>query len=108
MVPAPTGLPTTVVWMPARAFCSTMPSMSARLGGIGNRLNSSGEVTWPWMSIVMIAPSALPSPWSGPGWSEHLAAVRLDRGDHVGEVGEVGRVERRDLQPFGRFAGVEE
>src|SRR5262245_55255834 len=104
MVPAPTGLPTIVRSIPRAAFRSIIPSISARLGGIGKRRKSSGEVTCPWTSMVI----RLTPGYSGAGRSEHLAAVGLDRRDDVTEVREVRWVELRHLEPVGRLAGVEE
>src|SRR2546426_507767 len=38
--------------MPCCALASSIPSMSASAGGIGNRLKRSGWVTWPWTSMI--------------------------------------------------------
>src|SRR3954452_20630047 len=53
IVPAPTGVPMHVRSMPSSDFWSSMPSMSPRLGGMGYFFSSAGEVTWPWMSMIM-------------------------------------------------------
>src|SRR5437660_5503285 len=101
MVPAPTGLPTIVRVMPSSALRSIIPSMSARLAGIGNFLNSSGEVTCPCTSMVIESRSVA-------GRAEHLPAILLDGSDHRTEVGEAGGVERGNLQPLGGNTGLDE
>src|SRR3989442_4229552 len=90
-----------VIPIPACSLRSSIPSMSARAGGIGNFLNSSGWVMCPWTSMITaslrrrLGPVAIERP-GVVGHPREPFLVREDRGHvEVAEALRLGRGEHR-------------